>query len=109
MTEKFDESRNYTPDVGAGESYPVAAGHQRRGIFKNFHLVVDHQPSPFGPNSNWSNKGKTLRLLSCANEDLDPILPHNRTWRTYSYVTYWASDAFVVSIWQRPRLFLQVV
>ena len=62
MTEKFDESGNDTPDVGAGESYPVAAGHRRRGIFKNFHLVVDHQPSSFAPNSKWSNKGKSLNL-----------------------------------------------
>jgi nucleobase:cation symporter-1, NCS1 family len=38
--------------------------------------------------------------------DLDPILPRNRTWRTYNYVAYWASDAFVVSIWQMASAFL---
>jgi NCS1 family nucleobase:cation symporter-1 len=39
-------------------------------------------------------------------EDLDPILPVNRTWRTYNYVAYWFSDAFVVSIWQMASAFL---
>lgn len=38
--------------------------------------------------------------------DLDPILPSHRTWRTYNYVAYWASDAFVVSIWQMASAFL---
>src|SRR5277367_1049773 len=38
--------------------------------------------------------------------DLDPILPRNRTWRTYNYVAYWFSDAFVVSIWQMASAFL---
>jgi hypothetical protein len=40
------------------------------------------------------------------NVDLDPILPQNRTWRTYNYIAYWASDAFVVSIWQMASAFL---
>src|SRR5271170_3898322 len=38
--------------------------------------------------------------------DLDPILPMNRTWRTYNYVAYWFSDAVVVSIWQMASAFL---
>ena len=37
---------------------------------------------------------------------MDPILPMNRTWRTYNYVAYWFSDAFVVSIWQMASAFL---
>ena len=37
---------------------------------------------------------------------MDPILPVNRTWRTYNYVAYWFSDAFVVSIWQMASAFL---
>ena len=40
------------------------------------------------------------------NVDLDPVLPQNRTWRTYNYIAYWASDAFVVSIWQMASAFL---
>jgi nucleobase:cation symporter-1, NCS1 family len=97
MPEKINES--YSPDVGTGETYPA-----RSGFLKNFHLVVDHQPSSFAPNSKWSNKGTIA--LEVAKSDLDPILPHNRTWRVYNYVAYWASDAFVVSIWQMASAFL---
>jgi cytosine/uracil/thiamine/allantoin permease len=97
--EKNTEGLVLPSELGNGESYTVSNYTGRRGWnpFTNFHLVVAHQSSSFSPNSKWSNKGTPSSIPSKV--DLDPILPQNRTWRTYNYVAYWVSDAFVVSIW----------
>lgn len=47
-------------ETGAAESYSIHQGQGRfhpPNLFKSFHLVVDHEPSSFAPNSYWSNKG----------------------------------------------------
>src|SRR5271169_3225606 len=104
--EKIAEGLVLPSELGNGESHTVSHYTGRRGWnpFTNFHLVVEHQSSSFSPNSKWSNKGTPSSIPS--NVDLDPILPQNRTWRTYNYVAYWVSDAFVVSIWQMASAFL---
>jgi len=47
-------------EAGAGESHSVHGGGRHfylSDAFKNFHLVVDHQPSSFAPSGSRSNKG----------------------------------------------------
>jgi nucleobase:cation symporter-1, NCS1 family len=96
-------------ETGAAESYSVHLGQGRfhhSNLFKNFHLVVDYQPSSFAPNSYWSNKGIPHNINITLISDLDPVLPKYRTWQMYNYIAYWFSDAFVVAIWQMASAFL---
>lgn len=64
----------------------VATGSSTNPRKSRFSLRVEQQPSSFAPSAKLSNM------------DFDPTPPFARTWTAFSFVCYWASDAWAVSI-----------
>jgi nucleobase:cation symporter-1, NCS1 family len=53
-----------------------------------FTWSLEPEVSTFAENSSWSNK------------DMDPVAPHEQTWTTINYVTFWISCSVNVTVWQ---------
>ncbi|KAF9561582.1 cytosine-purine permease [Agrocybe pediades] len=66
-------------------------------FLKASHWALDEQqPSKFGPSSRWSNY------------DMDPVLPEDRKWTTWSFIAYWVSDATNAAVWQLASSMLAI-
>ena len=68
---KIDAAQTYNPpiEVGNQENYS-GSGNRNWNPFNSFHLLVDHQPSSFAPDSKWSNKGACLEALQSHSKSL---------------------------------------
>ncbi|KAG2065216.1 NCS1 nucleoside transporter family [Suillus decipiens] len=56
-------------------------------FFKPSKWALDREETTFA-NYGWSNK------------DMDPVPPRLRTWTTWSYISYWVSDATNLAVWE---------
>lgn len=50
-------------------------------------LTVEHEP------------GLTNAQLMLANEDLKPVEPERRLWKSRNFVAFWISDSFNINTW----------
>ncbi|KAH7922713.1 NCS1 nucleoside transporter family [Leucogyrophana mollusca] len=49
---------------------------------------LDQEETTFALNNRWSNR------------DMDPVPPRFRTWSSWSYISYWFSDASNIAVWE---------
>ncbi|KAG2356905.1 NCS1 nucleoside transporter family [Suillus spraguei] len=64
-------------------------------FFKPSKWALDREETTFA-NYGWSNK------------DMDPVPPRLRTWTTWSYISYWVSDATNLGVWELAGSMLAV-
>ncbi|KAH0833952.1 putative permease [Lanmaoa asiatica] len=70
--------------------------------FSRFHVLL--QPSRWALEPDKT----TFAANGWSNEDMDPVPPHLRTWTTWSYITYWLSDAATIPVWELASSMLAV-
>ncbi|KAL3472723.1 hypothetical protein BJX99DRAFT_272757 [Aspergillus californicus] len=80
MAEKKESTTAQARDIGCGTISTIAG--QNEGLLQKILCRIRLEPSAtgFAP-GRWSN------------DDLDPTPTEEQTWKAYSYVTYWLSDA----------------
>ncbi|KAF7796008.1 hypothetical protein EIP86_007177 [Pleurotus ostreatoroseus] len=61
--------------------------------------------------STWALEPTSSKFAAAnrwSNEDMDPVPPHMRTWKTYNYVAYWVSDALNPALFELASSMLAV-
>ncbi|EIW76701.1 NCS1 nucleoside transporter family [Coniophora puteana RWD-64-598 SS2] len=65
-------------------------------FFRPSRWALEPEEASFAPAKGWSNK------------DMDPVPPHLRTWTTWSYISYWVSDATNLAVWELASSMLAI-
>jgi NCS1 family nucleobase:cation symporter-1 len=50
----------------------------------------------------------TITEQLVANDDLLPVEPGKRTWRTYNYIAFWTADTFNINMWMIVSSMIQL-